>query len=123
MSKKDGPKGLDVGTANLLVAVPADDGTKVKRQRNAFLEIEADKLKHAKAMMKGVGLVEFNKRAFIVGEDAFRLANLFRKELRRPMASGTVNPAKCSLICASTSDLSKSPTAMTAIRSGRYQSL
>jgi hypothetical protein len=30
--------------------------------------------------------------------------------------------AKCALICASIAALSKSPTAMTAIRSGRYQS-
>ena len=41
--------------------------------------------------------------------------------LRRRSGRGSA-PEKRDLICASTTDLSKSPTATTAIRSGRYQS-
>ncbi|MHC4450109.1 MAG: disk-shape morphogenesis protein volactin, partial [Planctomycetota bacterium] len=74
-------KGLDVGTANLLSAVQMKDGkVVVQRERNMFLEIPADLY------------VSHRDRLFVLGDSSFSLANMFGREVRRPMMDGFLSP-------------------------------
>jgi actin-like ATPase involved in cell morphogenesis len=87
-------KGLDVGTANLLSAVQKDDGSiVVKRERNMFLEIPSEFQRNRDMLTKlNVPYVSYRDRLFVLGDAAFDLANMFGKEVRRPMSDGFLSP-------------------------------
>jgi actin-like ATPase involved in cell morphogenesis len=87
-------KGLDVGTANLLSAVQKKNGeVVVKRERNMFLEIPAD-FRRNRAMLTqlNVPYVSYRDRLFVLGDASFNLANMFGREVRRPMYEGFLSP-------------------------------
>lgn len=83
-------KGLDVGTANLLSAVMTGDGeTVVRRERNMFLEIPREFRRNRAMLTKlNVPYVTYQDRVFVIGSSSFELANMFGKEVRRPMRDG-----------------------------------
>ena len=83
-------KGLDVGTANLLSAAHATGGNPtIKRERNMFLEIPSEFQKNKKMLTQlNVPYVSYKDRLFVLGDAAFNLANMFGKEVRRPMSDG-----------------------------------
>ena len=83
-------KGLDVGTANLLSAVMGDDGeTVVRRERNMFLEIPREFQRNRSMLTKlNVPYVTYQDRVFVIGNSSFELANMFGKDVRRPMKDG-----------------------------------
>lgn len=87
-------KGLDVGTANLLSATMRDDGeTIVKRERNMFLEIPREFQRNRSMLTKlRVPYVTYQDRVFVIGNSSFDLANMFGKEVRRPMRDGFLSP-------------------------------
>jgi actin-like ATPase involved in cell morphogenesis len=89
-------RGLDVGTANLLSAIQDENGeVHVKRERNAFLEIPAtagggrDTLTRLK-----VPFVQHADKLYVLGDVSFQLANMFGKEVRRPMQDGFLAPSE-----------------------------
>ncbi|HEX5137142.1 MAG TPA: hypothetical protein VFY93_09230 [Planctomycetota bacterium] len=83
-------KGLDVGTANLLSAAQDESGEiVVKRERNAFLEIPAEFASNKDMLTRlNVPYVTFQNRMYVLGDASFNLANMFGKEVRRPMQDG-----------------------------------
>lgn len=87
-------KGLDVGTANLLSAVHNPDGNPtIKRERNMFLEIPSEFQKNRKMLTQlNVPYVSYRDRLFVLGDAAFNLANMFGKDVRRPMSDGFLHP-------------------------------
>lgn len=89
-------KGLDVGTANLLSALQKTDGqVVVKRERNMFLEIPVDFRRNRTMLTKlNVPYVSHRDRLFVLGDSSFSLANMFGREVRRPMEDGFLSPAE-----------------------------
>jgi hypothetical protein len=87
-------RGLDVGTANLLSATQEGDGEiVVKRERNAFLEIPAEFAGNRDMLTKlNVPYVSFRDKLYVLGDASFNLANMFGKEVRRPMSDGFLSP-------------------------------
>jgi len=86
-------RGLDVGTANLLSATQDDGEIVVKRERNAFLEIPAEFAGNRDMLTKlNVPYVSFRDKLYVLGDASFNLANMFGKEVRRPMADGFLSP-------------------------------
>ncbi|NUM89508.1 MAG: hypothetical protein HUU37_09915, partial [Bdellovibrionales bacterium] len=86
-------KGLDVGTANLAAAVTNEDGSvTVNVERNAFLDINSDVYSKNMLTKLKVPYVVHNNKLVVIGEAAFELANVFGKEVRRPMADGLISP-------------------------------
>jgi len=87
-------KGLDVGTANLLSAVQHKDGkVVVQRERNMFLEIPADFQRNRNMLTRlNVPYVSHRDRLFVLGDSSFSLANMFGREVRRPMMEGFLSP-------------------------------
>lgn len=84
-------KGLDCGTGNFVVA----DKDGLRLQRNAFLTLNPEQSSLQQLKLMKVPYITMNKRVSIVGNKAFELANIFNNsELRRPMASGLLNPTE-----------------------------
>ena len=82
--------GLDVGTSNLLVARLVDDDVEVHRLRNAFVEIDDEQ--KARLAAGALNAVHLKGHSYIVGDEALSIARVLSKDLRRPMASGVLNP-------------------------------
>lgn len=86
-------RGLDVGTANLVAArMDEEGGIEFFPARNAFLDVPEDP--YTLKMLKGQGVpyIKRENKLFIIGEDAFELANIFNREMRRPMKNGLISP-------------------------------
>ena len=83
-------KGLDCGTSYYIAATDKS----IKKQRNVFLTVDGD-ANQVKRMLKrqSIPFVEKAGKVHIVGQHAFNYAQIFSTtELRRPMASGLLNP-------------------------------
>jgi hypothetical protein len=86
-------RGLDVGTANLVASrMDEEGGIEYFPARNAFLDVPEDP--YTLKMLKGQGVpyIKRENKLFIIGEDAFELANIFNREMRRPMKNGLISP-------------------------------
>lgn len=82
--------GLDVGTMNLVSAKSEGSGVKTARVRDAFLDLESG----AKKMLKlsNVDFIDGGEDGVIViGDAALDMANVFGKEVRRPLSRGLVS--------------------------------
>jgi hypothetical protein len=86
-------KGLDIGTVNLVSAEQNNEGeTELRLQRNVFIDVEVTPYTKAMLTKLEVGYVVQNKRMYILGDPAFRLANVLNRVTRRPMADGLISP-------------------------------
>lgn len=82
-------KGLDCGTGNYVSATKDN----IKLQRNAFLTIDKNPTTKKSLKRLNIPFVEINNRVHVVGRHAYEYAQIFgNAELRRPMASGLLNP-------------------------------
>jgi actin-like ATPase involved in cell morphogenesis len=85
-------KAIDIGTANLVAATAAGNQIEVKKLRNAFVSIDEEQRQRLAAGALNAVIIKNN--AYIVGDDAVAIARILNKDLRRPMASGVLNPAE-----------------------------
>lgn len=84
-------KGLDAGTGNFLAA----DDNGINLQRNAFITLDSETTNVRQLKLMKVPYIQAGKRLHIVGKKAYEYAQIFNtKELRRPMASGLLNPTE-----------------------------
>lgn len=79
--------GLDVGTGNLCCA--RSDSDKINITRNVFLPINNDEISISE--LSDISYVTSDDGLFIIGEDAFKFANIFAQEVSRPMESGLIS--------------------------------
>lgn len=81
--------GLDVGTMNLVAARQTGENVETRRLRNAFLDLPKG---HRKMLAMG-NFSHFVRQddLVIVGDAAYDLANMFNREVRRPLQSGLVS--------------------------------
>jgi actin-like ATPase involved in cell morphogenesis len=81
--------GLDVGTMNL-VCTRSDMPDKVSMMRNVFLKLDKEDFNISE--MNDISYVENDEGdVYIIGQDAFRLANIFGHEVSRPMEKGLIS--------------------------------
>lgn len=85
-------KGLDVGTMNIISAKRDGDDVIFKRQRNAFMKIESSDLTKNMLDTSKVLYIEDEDGISLLGEDAFKFATIFEKQIRRPMKAGIISP-------------------------------
>jgi len=84
-------RGLDVGTMWLASAWKENDGAiKVSKIRDAFLDLENRKEIRQMLKMSNANYVEKDDQIIIVGDRAMEYANLFKKEVRRPLSQGVI---------------------------------
>jgi hypothetical protein len=100
MSEADIPKGvgLDIGTSFLVAGRFGSDGKiNFKKFRDCFLELEPKSPMNKKFIKKGLDdrkapYVEKDDKFFVLGEDAFLMANERHVNTRRPMHRGVLAP-------------------------------
>jgi hypothetical protein len=86
-------RGLDVGTANLVGAsMDADGKIQITPVRNAFLDIPEDPFTVKMLDQLKTPFIRRAGKLYVVGEEAFKLANVFNREMRRPMRQGMIAP-------------------------------
>lgn len=83
--------GLDIGTGNIVSARYRDGKVLTITVRDAFLDLEAD----AKRALK-MSSVDYIKKQgsddiIVIGEGALTMANLFKREARRPLSKGVIS--------------------------------
>ncbi len=89
--------GVDVGTGNLVVARNVKDSVQLNSMRNAFLSIQPEHVKGAQMAETDLNYIELldeegkTESLCIIGEDAFKFANIFGTPLRRPMSKGVIS--------------------------------
>lgn len=80
--------GLDIGTMNIVFS--SSENKQIKTSRNMFLKLDSEEVPIQD--LKDISYVEMEDSIYIVGEDAFRMANLFNKQVSRPMEKGMISP-------------------------------
>lgn len=93
MSENDSEKlvlgvGLDMGTMNIVAARRTKEGVITNRIRDAFLDLPDEHRKMLK--LSGVNYVQTDDGLVIVGDAAYDMANMFSREVRRPLQSGLI---------------------------------
>jgi len=87
--------GLDVGTCFLVCA--SKDATNeeasvhIDSVRDAFIDIEAEASHLTMLKMSNVSYVEDGDSIYVIGEPALNLANLLKREARRPLNQGVIS--------------------------------
>ena len=82
-------KGLDVGTMNLVSASLDGNNVITKVIRNVFIEIDKDSVINMD--LSQINHVEIDDTIYILGEDAYRFANMFNIPVNRPMSKGMIS--------------------------------
>lgn len=81
--------GLDIGTMNIVSARNGANGKpSFRRIRDAFLDVEKDAEKSLR--LSKADFIEFGENFLIVGDSALTMANLFKRDARRPLSRGVI---------------------------------
>jgi hypothetical protein len=80
----------DCGTMNLVLAEQKGDKAEFSTIRNMYLPLEKDQVTMAE--LSNIDFVESDDHIYIVGTDAFNFANIFGKQVKRPMSRGLISP-------------------------------
>jgi hypothetical protein len=87
-------KGLDIGTCFLVGASYTDKtemaGVGIKSVRDAFLDLENEPTIKNVLKMSKAHYIEKEDTVYIIGDSALRMANLLKKEIRRPLSQGVI---------------------------------
>lgn len=83
--------GLDIGTMNIVSARRrgVDGQPEVKKVRDAFLDLDIEAKRSLK--MSRVNYVEREGTLIVIGDSALTMANLFKREARRPLSKGVIS--------------------------------
>jgi hypothetical protein len=81
--------GLDIGTMNIVSARQAGDKVTTHRVRDAFIDLEAEAKKQLR--LSKVDYIEMEDgQIIVIGDSALTMANLFKREVRRPLSQGII---------------------------------
>lgn len=87
--------GLDIGTMNIVLS--RSDTKEVQITRNVFLPVKEDEISISD--LSDINYIKSESgNIYIIGEDAFRFANIFSKEVSRPMEKGLISPKEVNAI-------------------------
>jgi len=87
--------GLDIGTMNIVLS--RNDSSNFQITRNVFLPVKEDEISISD--LSDINYVKSdNGNIYIIGEDAFRFANIFSKEVSRPMEKGLISAKEVNAI-------------------------
>jgi hypothetical protein len=92
-------RGLDIGTCNIVCASKDPKNPQAEIQissiRDAFLDIEADSSVLNLLKMSNVSYIQGAENiVYVIGEPSLNLANMFKREARRPMSKGIISPGE-----------------------------
>ncbi|MCX6559030.1 MAG: hypothetical protein NTZ26_00820 [Candidatus Aminicenantes bacterium] len=87
----EGPVGLDIGTAHIVVAVSRDKQVMASIQRNAFYAIPATPLTRDAFQRDKILYFEKDSKVYVLGHSAEDFAGICRDVSRRPIENGMLN--------------------------------
>lgn len=86
---------VDIGTGFLVSAKQGDNAElKFKSIRDAFLDIENDPSAKQMLKMSNFNFIDAQDKLYVIGDDALTMANIFKREVRRPLAKGVISPGE-----------------------------
>jgi hypothetical protein len=81
--------GLDIGTMNIVSARQVGDKVSTNRIRDAFIDLESEAKKQLR--LSKVDYIEMGDgQLVVIGDSALTMANLFKREVRRPLSNGVI---------------------------------
>lgn len=81
--------GVDLGTMNIVSARMTSEGkVATQRIRDAFLDLDVDAKKQLR--LSKIDFVEMGDQIVVLGDAALTMANLFKREVRRPLSQGII---------------------------------
>ena len=83
--------GLDLGTSSVVAARQNGRGIHAEAELNAFIELPTSRFTEQILHQNEIDYVRENGHLVVYGNGAFRFANMFNTETRRPMRHGLVN--------------------------------
>lgn len=88
-------KSIDIGTC-FLAAATRDNNQQmqVKSIRDAFFDLENEPQVKNMLSMSKVNYIESGDTLYIIGDPALVMANMFRREMRRPLSQGVLSPGE-----------------------------
>jgi len=87
--------GVDIGTCFLVAARQDDNGQiQIKSIRDAFLDMDNDPSVKNMLSMSKINFIESDDKIYLVGDPAVTMANIFKKEVRRPLSKGVIAPGE-----------------------------
>ena len=88
-------KSADIGTCFLVSATQdVNNQIQIKTIRDAFLDMENDPSVKNMLGMSKINFIESEDKIYLVGDSAVTMANIFKKEVRRPLAKGVISPGE-----------------------------
>ena len=92
--------GIDIGTGFISCAEQEKGSKKFRKVRDAFFKLNPSKFlegstnEFGENMLRNAGAhyVKVEEDLYVLGDDAFKFANLFHQECLRPMSQGVLNP-------------------------------
>jgi hypothetical protein len=88
------PVGLDLGTSSVVSARHSTRGIKADSELNAFIELPTSRFTEQILKQNEIDFVRENGHLVVYGNGAFKFANMFNTETRRPMRHGLVNASE-----------------------------
>ncbi len=85
------PVGLDLGTSTVVSARKNGKGIRAHSELNAFIELPTSRFTEQILHQNEIDFVRENGHLVVYGNGAFKFANMFNAETRRPMRHGLVN--------------------------------
>jgi hypothetical protein len=86
--------GLDLGTSSVVSARQNGRGIKADSELNAFIELPTSRFTEQILKQNEIDFVRENGHIVVFGNGAFKFANMFNTETRRPMRHGLVNASE-----------------------------
>ena len=83
--------GLDLGTSTVVAARKNGKGIRAHAELNAFIELPTSRFTEQILHQNEIDFVRENGHLVVYGNGAFKFANMFNTETRRPMRHGLVN--------------------------------
>ncbi|MBU4208355.1 MAG: hypothetical protein KKD12_01510, partial [Proteobacteria bacterium] len=85
-------KGLDVGTSFIHSAEKKGEDVTFKTQRDAFFDLENNDFTKKMLEKSKINFVKKGEGLYVLGDEAVGFANIFNREVRRPLAKGVISP-------------------------------
>lgn len=87
--------GCDIGTCFLVSAKQdANNQIQLKTIRDAFLDMDNDPSVKNMLSMSKINFIESEDKIYLVGDPAVTMANIFKREARRPLSKGVIAPGE-----------------------------
>jgi hypothetical protein len=85
--------GIDIGTMNIVSARQIGDKLSTNRIRDAFLDLDPEAKKQLR--LSKVDYIEMDGgQLIVIGDSALTMANLFKREVRRPLSQGVISSSE-----------------------------